>query len=136
MSANRHRVKIEFFLGKTRNAQLSLIATATNTAHMAARIIKSVCDNGFYHWQLSHNDQLMSRLEAIAENQRIAKSQLVTMAVLDYVRNAEIEQAELARARSCLVLTEADLQEIEMHRQITGIPILDTLPRPENGMDY
>lgn len=145
---SKNRIKHEIFLGKSRTEQLSLIGAATKTAYIAAKIVKNVCDHGFYHWQLSHDAELMVRLDRVAESHKIARSELVHIAVMDYLRKSELEnepkigltteQLETivsqdgydvspchVRIMANYLLKIYDLTDdelMEMHRQIIGLP--------------
>ena len=95
MSKTHNSVEHTIHLTKNKTTQLKLIATACgrSTQAMIAKIVKCVCDCGFYHYQLSQDEELMNRLKTVAETHRMARSELVRYAVVDMVRKLELEQS-------------------------------------------
>src|SRR5574343_528299 len=92
--ASKNRVEHTIHITQNKTSQLQLLADSIGKSakSMIAKIVKSVCDYGFYHHQLSHDKEFMSRLETIAETHKMARSELVRYAVVDMVRRFELEQ--------------------------------------------
>lgn len=95
MSKTHNSVEHTIHITKNKTTQLRLIATACgrSTQAMIAKIVKCVCDCGFYHHELSLDKELMERLERVSVIHRMARSELVRYAVVDMVRKLELEQS-------------------------------------------
>lgn len=93
--ASKNRVEHTIHITKNKTSQLQLLADSIgkSTQSLIARLVKSVCDYGFYHHQLSHDKELMNRLETVAETHRMARSELVRYAVMDMIRRLELERS-------------------------------------------